>query len=757
MARKKKSTKGRKKKVEAVKDVSPNTVSYFWRQVFAVGIIVLALFISLGGLNMGGALPIWLFSASAWLIGFAAFIFPFVLIFLAVHKLRHEEFMIPFGILASSLLFLSAIAGMLHVFLDRTESGSAASNGTYGGHVGNLLSGAALSFFNEITAFIIFVFLTWLAFMLMFGLTPKVLFDKFKNLFIKESDSEEAAEASDIKPGFKVKESVPVLSAKEISEKDKLSSGPRHASFKNTIAPLTAKERHEALITASDPNWKSPPLSLLSSKQDKADPGDVKGNVERIRQAMSNFGMEVEMEGANIGPRVTQYTLKTPDGVRMNKILGLSDNIAYELEATSVRIEAPIPGKKAVGIEVPNRTSASVTIRGMLNNPKWQKIAKSPLAFAVGLDIAGEPVYLDLAEMPHMLVAGQTKAGKSVMINTFLTSLLYNNSPSDLKLILVDPKFVEMAPYNDIPHLLTPVVNDPEKCISALKWAVAEMERRYRSLQAQGVRNIDEYNDLNQDESMPQIVIVIDELSDLMQMAARDVEALIVRIAQKSRAVGIHLVLATQRPSVDVITGLIKANVPARFAFTVASQIDSRTIIDQAGAEKLLGKGDLLLTTADLPKPKRVQGALITTEETKKVTEYLRDQQPPQYDDEVVSMPVQFNGKGGLVPDTSKTSHGGDNGDDEMFKDAVQVVIDSKKASTSLLQRRLKVGYGRASRMIDEMEERGIIGPADGSRPREVLVRSLEEVFSDGQMDGEGDDARQIEVDEDPRDEYLTR
>ncbi|MDQ5885305.1 MAG: segregation ATPase FtsK/SpoIIIE, family, partial [Patescibacteria group bacterium] len=516
-----------------------------------------------------------------------------------------------------------------------------------------------------------------------------------------------------------------------------------------------AKESHEALVTATDPNWKTPPLSLLSSKQDKADPGDVNGNAERIKQAMGNFGIDVEMEGANVGPRVTQYTLKTPDGVRMSKIANLNDNIAYELEAHSVRIEAPIPGKKAVGIEVPNKKSASVTLRGLLNKPEWQEAIKKPLTFAVGLDISGNPIYLDLAEMPHLLVAGQTKAGKSVMINIFLTSLLYHNSPADLKLILVDPKYVEMEPYNDIPHLLTPVVNDPEKCISALKWAVAEMERRYRRLKDEKHRNIDEYNAAKQEEGMPYIVIVIDELSDLMQMAARDVEALIVRIAQKARAVGIHLVLATQRPSVDVITGLIKANVPARMAFTVASQVDSRTIIDKVGAEGLLGKGDMLLLTSDLPKPRRIQGALISTEETNKVTEYLKEQQPPSYDDEVVSMPVQFNGKGGIVPEAPQGGASG-SGDDDVFKDAVQVVIDSGKASTSLLQRRLRIGYGRASRIIDEMEERGIIGAADGSRPREVLISSINDLYPPEPSEI-GPEGPIPEESNDPRDEYLTR
>ncbi len=371
---------------------------------------------------------------------------------------------------------------------------------------------------------------------------------------------------------------------------------------------------------------------------------------------------------------------------------------------------------------MPNVKSATVRLSSILTSTEWQKL-KSPLSFAVGKDISGMPIVADLDNMPHLLVAGQTGSGKSVIINSILTSMLYRNSPADLKLILVDPKRVELTPYNDIPHLLSPVIVEPEKCISALKWAVAEMERRYRALAEEKKRNISEYNNLKKEEGMPYIVIVIDELADLMMMAARDVEALIVRIAQKARAVGIHLVVATQRPSVDVITGLIKNNIPARIAFAVPSQIDSRTIIDQMGAEKLLGQGDMLFTTAEMSKPKRVQGAFIGEEEVNKVADFIRMQRPPQYDEEVVSQPVQLNGKGGVV------AGGGQDADDDMWKDAVQVVIDNHKASTSLLQRRLRIGYGRAARLIETMEDQGIVGPADGSRPREVLVSSADEVF----------------------------
>jgi S-DNA-T family DNA segregation ATPase FtsK/SpoIIIE len=750
MAKKKKTTKAKtRKRTKKVEDASPKTVSYFWRQVFAFALIIFAIFIFLGGFGMGGKLPMGLFNLTAWLFGFAAFLVPFVLIFLAIHKLRHEEFMIPISKILSSLLFLVALSGALHVVIERDEAAAVAASGTYGGQIGNLVSGVSLSILNEATSFIILLFLAWVGFMLMFGLSPKVLFQKFKNLFIRENDDDESPAEPEHK-GFQLNESVPV----EHHDKDKLENGPRRSTFKNVAMPLTAEESHAALLTTTDPDWKAPPVTLLSNKQDKADAGDVEGNAEIIKSSLSNFGINVDMEGANVGPRVTQFTLKPPTGVKLSKITALETNLALDLAATSIRMEAPIPGKRAVGIEVPNIRAATVRMRSLLQAPEMVEM-NSPLGFVIGKDIAGKAVVADLAKMPHLLVAGQTGSGKSVMINVILNSLLFRNSPADLKLILVDPKHVEMGTYNDLPHLLTPVITEPEKCISALKWAVAEMERRLRTMAEYNTSNIKEYNDLKKEEGMPYIVIVIDELADLMMMAARDVEALIARIAQKARAAGIHLVLATQRPSVNVITGLIKANVPARIAFTTVSQIDSRTIIDQQGAESLLGMGDMLFSTTEMAKPRRVQGALIEKPEVIKVTDFIKEQRKPDYNDEVVSMPVVLNGKGGIVPDTGAAGSGGSSGDDDVFRDAVQVVIDGGKASTSLLQRRLRIGYGRASRIIDEMEERGIIGAADGSRPREVLVRSVSEAMGDDNVGAAS--STQIEVSDDPRDEYLTR
>jgi len=495
----------------------------------------------------------------------------------------------------------------------------------------------------------------------------------------------------------------------------------------------------QALVATRDPNWEAPSLDLLEKNESGADAGDTRQNAQIIHDTLAEFNIEAAMGDINVGPKVTQYTLRPPSGVKLTRITALETNIALNLAAQSLRIEAPIPGQRAVGIEVPNRKAAEVRLRSTLSSKQWAA-ARDPLSFGIGKDISGQVVVGELGKMPHLLIAGQTGSGKSVMINTLLCSLLYRNSPSDMKLILVDPKQVEMAPYADIPHLLTPVINEPEKTISALKWAVNEMERRYKLLAGEKIRNIKEYNkrlqsrakkiaiaDENgnvqehEDGSMPYIVIVVDEMSDLMMMAKKDVETLIVRLAQKSRAVGIHLVLATQRPSVNVITGLIKANVPARIAFTVASQVDSITILDQSGAEKLLGQGDMLFYVTSMSKPRRIQGAWVTDDEVNKIADHLRMQMAPQYNDEVVAQPVQLDGKGGVVMDLSE-------GGDDKFKDAVRVVVERRKASTSMLQTRLGIGYQRAARIIEEMEERGIIGPQNGSKPRDVLISSPEEL-----------------------------
>jgi DNA segregation ATPase FtsK/SpoIIIE, S-DNA-T family len=735
MAKKKKSKS--KKKVEAVSEPRGS----FWPLAGAILLFVLSLFMLLGGFGTGGPLPVKLFSGAYAAFGWAAYLVPLALIYWGAYKFMTEDHKMPLGKMTAMILILAFSAGFFFTAFAAKQSDGTFVDG-YGGWVGSVVGTAILTALDKIPASIILFVLAVMSVFWAFSISPKV-FLSFWRLFRTKTEDDTDLEDLSTKEGFKLHAGVPVeYPSGSVAAK----AQPRMSTLKNSAPKLTPAETHEALTSPSDPNWQLPPITLLNQKQDKANAGDINGNAEIIKHSFANFNIDVEMEGANVGPRVTQYTLKPPTGVKLTKITALENNLALDLAAHSIRMEAPIPGKRAVGIEVPNVKAATVRVSSLLQDDAITKEGK-PLSFVIGRDIAGKAIVADLAKMPHLLVAGQTGSGKSVMINTILASLLYRNSPADLKLILVDPKFVELGTYNNLPHLLTPVITEPEKCISALKWAVAEMERRLRAMADVNASNIIEYNDIKKEAGMPYIVIIIDELSDLMMMAARDVEALIVRLAQKARAAGIHLVLATQRPSVNVITGLIKANVPARIAFTVNSQVDSRTIIDGAGAEKLLGMGDMLFVTADMPKPKRVQGALIEKSEVIKVTDFIKQQREPDYNVEVVSQPVQLNGKGGIVADMG--NNGGD-ADEDMWRDAVHVVLESRKASTSLLQRKLRIGYGRAARIMETMEEQGIIGQADGSRPRDVLVSSMDEVFG-----GAGNSEIDDEVSN--RDSYLAQ
>ncbi len=729
MPKKKKQNRGSRNTRTAVAEQS-----MFWPLAGGVGLIVVALLLLFGGFNTGGSLPKDLFHGDYWILGWAAYIAPVALIYWGVYKFISEDRQIPLDKLVSMLAVLLFMASFLYTsMVSRNVNGVWA--GGHGGNVGRVIGNSVLHVLDRFPSSLIFFVLMFFAIFFAFGISPRIIL-KLGRLFRNDiadndlADLKSKAEST----SFKLNEGVPV---EHHSPGDKFPQ----SSLRNTAQKVAGADSRDALTLASDPDWKFPSLDLLIQKQDKADAGNVEANARIIQETLANFNIDVVMEGANIGPRVTQYTLKPSHGVKLTKITALENNLALDLAASNIRIEAPIPGKRAVGIEVPNVKPAMVRISSLLQSREWSEL-KGPLEITIGKDIVGLPVIASLDRMPHILIAGQTGSGKSIMINSVITSLLYRNTPSELKFILVDPKRVELAPYNDIPHLLTPVITEPEKCISALKWAVAEMDRRYKELAAANKRNIGEYNQHNGDTNMPYIVIVIDELADLMMMAARDVEALIVRIAQKARAVGIHLVLATQRPSVDVITGLIKANIPARVAFTTTSQVDSRTIIDQIGAEKLLSTGDMLFLTAEMPKPKRLQGAFISDEETAKVTDFIRMQRPPQYDADIISQPVQLNGKGGIVADY------GSDVDDDLWRDAVHVVLEARKASTSLLQRRLRIGYGRAARLIETMEEQGIISPADGSRPRDVLVSSMDEVFSsdvNALHDDESDDEAESE------------
>ena len=758
MAKKRKTTRGKKAAPSKSQHKLP---AGFWAQVGAVTLIAVSILYIVAWFGAGGPVLDWVQQTSLDFIGYAVYVLPVLFVYLAVETFRAENNKPPLVMKFATALLVVWFAGLFGLM--KNAEGDAT-----GGWIGAMLNdNMMLPMVSPTVGGFIYVLLILVTTLFVLRVSPFTVISKLwgwmstnlreeertnKEIMQKANAEDKANSGIRLKFGgdkkkleeekskdigeIKLNVSVPTESSDEDKKK------PRLTSLRGSVQQDKVAEEKQALVAVTDPNWQPPSLDLLEKKQKPADPGDVQQSAQTIKDTLNEFNIDVEMEGANVGPKVTQYTLRPPSGVKLTRITALETNIALNLAAQSLRIEAPIPGQKAVGIEVPNLRAADVRLYGILDSKQW-KTSGQPLSFAIGKDISGQATIGELNKMPHLLIAGQTGSGKSVMINTLLTSLLYRNSPSEMKLILVDPKQVEMAPYEDIPHLLTPVINEPEKTISALKWAVNEMERRYKLLAEEKVREIESYNkrlqqrgrkiSVEDDEgnmqeheegTMPYIVIVIDELADLMMLAARDVEGLIVRLAQKARAVGIHLVLATQRPSVDVITGLIKANVPARIAFTVASQVDSRTILDTIGAEKLLGQGDMLMKTAQMNKPKRVQGAWVTDDEVIKITDHLRMQSAPQYNDEIVAQPVQLSGKGGVVMDFDSGSS------DDMYKDAVRVVVESKKASSSLLQRRLRVGYARAARLIEEMEEQGVIGPADGARPRDVLIGSVDELNS---------------------------
>lgn len=474
--------------------------------------------------------------------------------------------------------------------------------------------------------------------------------------------------------------------------------------------------------------WKYPPFSLLAdSSSQKAERGDIKRIAAVIENTLQSFGIGAKVVEVNLGPAVTQYALEIALGTKVSKITSLSNDLALATEAPTgqIRIEAPIPGRSLVGIEIPNRSLEIVALKTMLGSEVMNK-SKSKLTVSLGLDVSGNPLVADIAKMPHVLIAGTTGSGKSVLINSFIASLLFRASPDEVKLILIDPKRVELTGYNGIPHLMTPVIVEVDKILASLKWAMDQMDKRYKTFADNGVRNIDSFNELAGFQSLPYIVIFIDELADLMAYAPVEVEDAIARLAQMARATGIHLVVSTQRPSVDVITGLIKANIPCRIAFNVSSMVDSRVIIDMPGSEKLLGRGDMLYIPPDQAKPTRIQGAFVSEKEVKKLVEFLKTKNPPvAYTEEVTSSPLVI--KKGL--------NLGTDGRDPFFEEAVRIVCQYDRASASLLQRRLSIGYSRAARILDQLEGAGVVGAAEGSKPRDVLGKNAEEIINNLQKE----------------------
>lgn len=693
------------------------------KSILVVFIFVLAVISFLSLLDLAGAIGPYLASSLTWLAGWARWIIPFLLLFIAYLVSNREKKSLSALHYLGILIFLWSFSGMLHFFIERIDWDMALEQGKGGGYIGWSLAVIVMNLVGFWAGILVLLALLFIGLMLMFNSTISAIFSKgtapvrlvfspFSSLFKKAKENRLAKQYNQLplEENSAIAESAAALSNEEVI--DNFTSKPLKGEKVSK-----AKKIEDAEVSRWKPtNVKIDlPFDLLNSRTFKPTSGDIKANTEIIKTTLEKFGIPVEMGEVSVGPTVTQYTLKPSEGgIKLSRITALNNDLSMALAAHPVRIEAPIPGKSLVGIEVPNRTVAVVPLREVLDSDTFKR-RQTNLLVALGKDVSGQ-VWLDnLSKMPHLLVAGATGSGKSVMLNTMIVSLLYQNNPDDLKFIMVDPKRVELTIYNGLPHLLTPVITEVSKTINALKWCLNEMDRRFETLAQAHKRDIAGYNETAK-EKMPYIVFIIDELADLMVVAAKDMEAGIVRLAQMARAVGIHLVLATQRPSVNVITGTIKANMPARIAFSVASSIDSRTILDSMGAEKLLGRGDMLFSNVSLSKPKRIQGALITDQEIKRVVNYIKEKSgEPNYLTEIVER-QKVKGMAGVGID------GASDDDDELLSEAKELIINSGKASASYLQRRLSIGYARAARLLDLLEESGIIGPSNGAKPREIMI-----------------------------------
>ncbi len=677
------------------------------RMVGAIVMMLLAIVVCFSFFDKAGSGGQFIFRILNFAIGKTIFFVPALLFGAAFLVLKPREKGILSPTICALFFMIVGIAAVLNT-LDGANKG--------GGFFGFAVSWPFLKYFGITVSLIAFN---------AFVLIGLVIFWEY--LLRNGKDKEEKKAKENIKEGKPVKTLV-------LNE-------PEKAKFElKPIFDLTGKKREAALVKTveqksraisafnmpKDADYKRPPLSLFDTIEEKPASGDTNYNALVIKKTLQTFGLDVEMAEVNIGPTVTQYTLKPADGVKLAKITALNNDLALSLSAHPIRIEAPIPGRPLVGVEVPNKVRAAVKIGNLVALDEFQNVG-NPLNLILGKDVMGKPIFVDLGAMPHMLVAGATGSGKTICLNSLILSLICRNSPKLLRFVLIDPKRVEFPVYSNLPHLLAPVIVESQKAVNALAWLVGEMERRFDILKELGARDIGSYNKTlvekpkRKEEGfniMPYIVLVIDELADLMAARGRDVEAHIVRLSQLARAVGIHLIVATQRPSVEVITGLIKANITSRIAFQVASQVDSRTILDTAGAEKLLGKGDMLYISSEFSKPKRIQGVFISAGEIKKIVNFIAKENATEEKEEIIQ------GTNNELPGPREFDLTAAFADDPLFAEAKQVVIDYKKASASLLQRRLKIGYARAARLLDLLEEQGVVGPQDGARPREILIAS---------------------------------
>jgi S-DNA-T family DNA segregation ATPase FtsK/SpoIIIE len=684
------------------------------RKIWGILIFILAAIVALGFFDLAGAAGKAILASLTFLIGRAVFLLPLILVLGGLVFLVTPYRKFSGGVILATLLLVLGAAGILE---------SVSPGLKLGGYFG-YIAGPLLGLFGF-----------WVSLLILGGIV--VIGGLIFWYLLKRPESETKLPAKEI-PGFGEKEKRPSLLRKIFAPKFKV----KEVEPKIKEAPLKvpSPELKPEPITqlpgrgVVGGEYQPPPLDLLEAEKEIPSAGDTRTNSAIIKKTLENFDIPVEMSEINIGPTVTQYTLKPAEGIKLSKITTLSNDLSLALAAHPIRIEAPVPGKSLVGIEVPNRVRAQVRLRDLISNPDFQR-STSNLTFVLGKDVSGRSLYTDLAKMPHLLVAGSTGTGKTIFLNSLILSLLYRNGPGALRFIFVDPKRVEFPVYNGLPHLLTPVIFDAQKTVNALRWLISEMERRFDVLSAERARDIGSYNEMvlkNEGEPMPYIVLIVDELADLMAARSREVEVGIVRLAQMARAVGIHLVVATQRPSVEVITGLIKANITSRVTFQVASQVDSRTVLDMAGAEKLLGLGDMLFISAEIAKPKRIQGAYVSEKEVRKVVNYIKSKSETEAEKtagQVENQLAEDLEKTLKVPETELEGFYGE--EDPLYEEAKRVVIEARKASASLLQRRLRIGYARAARLIDMLEEKGVVGPGEGAKPREILIKTEEESSAD--------------------------
>lgn len=693
--------------------------------VLGIILFVLGVFFVMASWGKSGVAGSFLFESLQTLFGVGYFLIPILMFMLSFSFMRSVKPVLLLNSIIGSVLFFLSSLGLFEILLGEKT----------GGVVGYFISLPFIRLFDVYTSAIFLSAILIISILLIFdtrlhlGIFAGIL-DKWRKKSEKNKIRDEIMTA---KENLAIEKTIPPIND-EPEEKEKAKKKP---AKKDEVAEDVINLNHVASVGGTP--YSPPPVSLLLGDRGKPEVGDVKGNANIIKRTLQNFGINVEMDEISIGPSVTRYALKPAEGVKLSRIVGLQNDLGLALAAHPIRIEAPIPGKSLVGIEVPNSAKTTVGLGSLVSSLEFSSSHKS-LLLALGKGVSGKSFFADLAKMPHLLIAGATGSGKSVTIHAVVASLLYRNSPENLRFIMVDPKRVELTLYNKIPHLLTPVITDTKKAILALKWAAKEMDRRYDILETEGARDISSYHknvvspayakaskskNIEEEktslpEPMPYIVIIVDELADMMSSYPRELEAAIVRLAQMSRAVGIHLILSTQRPSVNVITGLIKANIPARIALQVASQIDSRTILDASGAEKLLGQGDMLYISGEMSKPQRIQSAFVSEGEVKKVVKFLSsnyDGTPP----EEINLAVG-NGQGekNSLFDAVMSEEDPGN-DDELYEEAREIVLGAGKASSSYLQRKLKVGYARAARLIDMLEERGVISPGEGSKPREVI------------------------------------